>query len=118
MALPFVGILTDKDDYAFEDTLDLSIGIVNPEKERKVNLFLAVTNTRTDEYWFFPSWTNKVEFIPVTLPADFSLPLTNILTIPIPSVNPPMTYDKSENWNNFYSFYFAVFDEDNKELLD
>ena len=113
-----IGIITDKHIYQHEDLLKLSLGIINPDLIRDVNLYLVLENTKTDEYWFFPNWTNEITPIPMTLPRNLAIPLTGVLSFDIPCQSPPLTYDIEENWNYSYRFVLAAFAAKNNVLLD
>ena len=113
-----LGVITNKYDYQCEDYFKLSVGIVNPDITRKVDIYLVLKNSKTDEYWFFPNWTSDIDFITLTLPSDLSIPLTEVLGYNIPNESPPLSHDIENDWNYQYVFYFGVFDSKNKELLD
>jgi len=113
-----VGLFFDKSNYESEDNLTLSIGLTNPSTGCDVNLFLALQNFRTNEYWFFPDWTSEIQSVPLRIPSDFNLPLTHILKFDIPCENPPLSYNVEDDWNNQYKFILAVFDRANINLLD
>jgi len=62
----------------------------NPfESETNVNIIVAML-TPAGDILYFPAWSEGYREIPVTLPAGFALPWTELLTFPLPSELPPI----------------------------
>jgi len=113
-----LGIDTDRYIYESEDELNLSVGMINPDLTRKVNLYLVLENFTTDEYWFFPNWSKEIDFITVTVSPELAIPITKIFSFDIPCESPPLAHDKEKNWIYSYRYIFAAFDTKKNELLD
>jgi hypothetical protein len=48
-------------------------------------LYHVPTGSLQPVLWFFPSWTETYEAVPVPLPPNFNLPMTKIMDVDVPS---------------------------------
>jgi len=76
-------ILTLDSYYNHEnDRINLRLDIPASNSERIFDLFLALCFP--PEIWFFPEWSNDIEFFSVKIPSNFSLKRKSILDFEIP----------------------------------
>jgi hypothetical protein len=101
-----------KKDYNLtEDNLKIHFRFNNPlQKDINVNLY-AVLMDPDQNLYFFPLWDKNWNSTPLTLPAGFILPWTEIMSFDIPIDSPPI--------NKAGAYYFGIFlqDHDTQQFI-
>jgi len=103
-SIPTVELYVDDFEHALsgeEEEIVINGRMHNPfESETDVNIIVAML-TPEEDILYFPRWSEGYREIPVTLPAGFALPWTELLTFPLPSESPPI--DRTG------TYYFGIF---------
>jgi len=94
-------LFTDKSYYQVNDTVKLLLTLEISKDPLEVDLYLAMMDSSFNPY-FFPSWQASPDFITTTLPANFEISKTKIMSFDIPNQLPPIKDIGS------YVFYFAL----------
>ena len=108
---PVITVSTDKEEYTmFEDKIDIFLEVSNPGEAIDVDIIFALyhqpAGSLEGKLWFFPNWTERYQFISLTLPSGFTLKKTKILEVDVPAMvpgTPPFT----EAGEYIWAFAFA-----------
>jgi hypothetical protein len=89
--VPTVELYTnDLDHPTSEPNVRIYGRLNNPfDHDTNINLIVAMMNPQGD-ILFFPNWTKDYSSIPLTLPAGYALPWSELLNFAIPSDSPPV----------------------------
>jgi hypothetical protein len=72
------------------EKISINARLNNPfDHDTSIDLIVAIMNPQGD-ILFFPKWTKNYNSIPLTLPAGYALPWTELFNFAIPSDSPPV----------------------------
>jgi len=102
--LPTIELFTHNFDHSLsaeDDAIMINGCLHNPfENPTNVNIVIAMLTPESDLV-YFPSWSGGYSDIPLTLPAGFVLPWSELLSFGLPSESPPI--------NQAGTYYFGMF---------